>query len=334
LRAEAARPRLRSTFGAAGGSRSGGIADHAKREGSPTANRATGLSIFLLAFAIATAPQAISAADSVAVGGSLVLVAPTKDGLIVAADSRVQIGAGDFCDSHHKIVEPSRPDRTVLAVVGGGMQIAAPPADVPDPCAYIRQAPRYVDIWALARNYLESSGAKIATMETDQLAALCVETIATFQKTRAEDIRGFWGKRLFAVILASYEPAERKSIVKVFGVRLRANGEPFASDKETLAVGPASRPTMSAFGEPQFLQKQVVNGPGKQFLSGGFKEWQEKTRTADIGRSLALKAAVDLIEAASKTVDLLRYETTIGGPVDAVLLGDPARPQRLRWKAP
>ena len=295
--------------------------------------------LLLLAFVVlATTPQSISAADSVAVsvavGGSLEVVTPSKDGLIVAADSRVQIGAGGFCDSYHKIVEPSRPDRTVLVVAGAAMQIAMPPPDVSDPCVYLRQAPRYFDIRELARNYLERSGASVATMEIDKLAALCVETIATFQQTRGDDIRGFWGKLMVAVILASYEPAGRKSTVKVFGVRLRANGEPFVSDKESHVVGPSNRPTMLVFGEYQFLQKQVMNGPGRQFLRGGLKEWQKKTRTADIDRSLALKAAVDVIEAASKTVDVLRHEATIGGPVAAVLLGDQPRPQRLRWPAP
>jgi hypothetical protein len=298
-------------------------------------HRAAG--ILLRAFyAMAAMAPAIGLAPAGAgpFGGTLILATPTRNGLIVAADSRGKIGAGGFCDSHHKIVEPSRPDRTVVAVAGGGMQIVAPSSDASDPCAYLRQAPRYFDILALARNYLEASGASVATMETDELAALCVETIATFQKTRGDDIRGFWGKRMLAVILASYAPAERKSIVKVFGVYLRANGEPFASDKETHVLGPVSRSTMLVFGEPQFLQKQVVHGPGKRFLSGGFKEWEKKKRTADIDRSLALTAAVDLIEAASKTVDLVRYETAIGGPVDAVLLGDQPRPQRLRWSGP
>jgi hypothetical protein len=166
------------------------------------------------------------------------------------------------------------------------------------------------------------------------LAALCVETIATFQKAHPDDIRGPWDRPLFVVILASYTPAERRSIVKIFGVRLRANGEPFASDKKTHVLGPASESDILAFGEADFLQEQVLKGPGKQFLGGGYKEWRKKTRIADVDRSLALAAAIDLIEATSKMVDLLPNRATIGGPVDAVLLGDQPRPQRLRGQAP
>jgi hypothetical protein len=41
-----------------------------------------------------------------------------------------------------------------------------------------------------------------------------------------------------------------------------------------------------------------------------------------------------MIEAAAKTAKLLRAKVALGGPVDAVLLGDQPRPQRLRWKTP
>jgi hypothetical protein len=289
--------------------------------------------MLLMVLTMATAPHSTSAADSLAVNGTLVLATPSRDGLIVAADTRARLGP-DVCDSHHKIVEPSRPDRTVFAVVGRSMHIEGPPPAMPDPCTHLRRAARYYDIEALTRHYLETSGAQVAAMETDRLAALCVETIATFQQTRGDEIRGFWGGRLFAVILMTHEPAARRSTIKRFSIHLGENGEPFASEKVTLALGPTDRPTLLPFGEFEFLKKQVVNGPGKQFLGGGFKEWQKKAKIAEITPLLALDAAADLIEAASRSADLLRFEGVIGRTVDAVLLGDPPRPQRLRWTSP
>jgi hypothetical protein len=65
-----------------------------------------------------------------------------------------------------------------------------------------------------------------------------------------------------------------------------------------------------------------LNGPGRKFLGNGFKEWATKARIADIDRSVALNAAVDMIEAAAKTANLLRADVALGGPVDAVLLGE------------
>ena len=69
-------------------------------------------------------------------------------------------------------------------------------------------------------------------------------------------------------------------------------------------------------------------------MGRAWKEWTTKATIADIDRSLALNAAVDMIETAAKTAKLLRAKVAFGGPVDAVLLGDQPRPQRLRWKTP
>jgi hypothetical protein len=265
--------------------------------------------------------------------GTLVVTAPSRDGLIVAADSRARMD-GAVCDSYHKITEPTRPDRTVFAVIGRSMYLEPPPSGLPDPCTYLRQAPRLYDIDALVKTYLETSGANIATMETEELAARCIEAIVAVQKTHGDHIRAFWGTRMFTVILATYAPVERTSTIKWFSLLLSPTGEPFVSEKETEVTGPADRRTAMRFGESEFFQKQVLNGPGRQFLGRAWKEWTTKATIADIDRSLALNAAVDMIEAAAKTAKLLRAKVALGGPVDAVLLGDQPRPQRLRWKTP
>jgi hypothetical protein len=292
--------------------------------------------VLLLAFVAAAFPQlalGLSLGVSSPASGTLVVAAPSKDGLIVAADRRARIGGRDFCDLHHKITELASPDRTVLVVAGATIQIPAPPRDMGDACTYLRQAPRYLDIDALAKKHIEMSGTNSLTA-MDELAAACVETIAGFQKSHGDEIRGFWGKRMFTVILATYVPAERTAVIKRFSLMLRPDGEPFISERDTQAVGPTSRNVILAFGESEFLHKEVLNGPGRQFLTGAYREWRTKARIADIDRSVAVNAAVDVIEAAAKTADLLHTDVAIGGPVDAVLLGEAAKPQRVRWQAP
>jgi hypothetical protein len=307
-----------------------------KREGFPMANRSLGLPMLLLALLAAAPPQpgaGQSSGRSSLVAGTLVVVAPSRDGLIVAADSRARMD-GAVCDSYHKITEPDRPDRTVFVVLGRSIYLEPPPSGLPEPCTYLRQAPRLYDINVLVKTYLETSGANVATMGTEQLAARCIEAIAAMQKTHGDYIRAFWDTRMFTVILATYAPAERTSTVKWFSLLLSPTGEPFVSEKETEVFGPTNRGMVLRFGQSEFFQKQVLNGPGRQFLGRAWKEWTTKARIADIDRSVALNAAVEMIEATAKTAKLLRADVDIGGPIDAVLLGDQARPQRLRWKGP
>jgi hypothetical protein len=119
-----------------------------KREGFPMANRSLGLPMLLLALLAAAPPQpgaGQSSGRSSLVAGTLVVVAPSRDGLIVAADSRARID-GAVCDSYHKITEPDRPDRTVFVVLGRSIYLEPPPSGLPEPCTYLRQAPRLYDI--------------------------------------------------------------------------------------------------------------------------------------------------------------------------------------------
>jgi hypothetical protein len=300
------------------------------------ANRSVGLSIVLLPLLAAAAPQPAlgeTSGSSSLVVGTLVVAAPSRDDLIVAADSRVGLN-GAVCDSYHKITEPARPDRTVFVALGRAVYLEPAPSGPSEPCTYLRQAPRIYDIDALVKGYLETSGANVATTGTQELEARCIEAIAAVQKTHGEHIRAFWDTRMFTVLLATYAPAERTSTVKRFSLLLSPTGEPFVSERESKVIGPTNRRDILYFGESVFYQKQVVNGPGRQFLTGRFQEWATKARIADVNHSVALNAAVDMIEAASKTAALLRANVALGGPVDAVLLGDQPRPQRLRWKAP
>ena len=146
------------------------------------------------------------------------------------------------------------------------MYLEPPPSGLPDPCTYLRQAPRIYDIDALVKTYLETSGANVATAGTEELAARCIEAIVAVQKTHGDHIRAFWGTRMFAVVLATYAPAERTSTVKWFSLLLSPTGEPFVSEKDTEVTCPADRRTAMRFGESEFFQKQVLNGPGRQFL--------------------------------------------------------------------
>ena len=189
------------------------------------------------------------------------------------------------------------------------MYLEPPPSGLPDPCTYLRQAPRIYDIDALVKTYLETSGANVATAGTEELAARCIEAIVAVQKTHGDYIRAFWGTRMFAVILATYAPAERTSIRQMVQCPPQPNRRA-VREREGDRGGSARPAGASAmrFGESEFFQKQVLNGPGRQFLGRAWKEWTTKARIADIDRSLALNAAVDMIEAAAKTANLLRAD--------------------------
>src|ERR1051325_6605561 len=58
--------------------------------------------------------------------GTLIAVAPTRDGIVMAADSRSTLG-NRYCDGTYKLVEASHPQPTVIAVAGVGIIFLKPP---------------------------------------------------------------------------------------------------------------------------------------------------------------------------------------------------------------
>ena len=63
-------------------------------------------------------------------GGTLVLMVPSNNGLVVAADSRTTV-VGVNCDGQFKIREPTHPSRTIVTVTGVGTILDAPSQPVP-----------------------------------------------------------------------------------------------------------------------------------------------------------------------------------------------------------
>jgi hypothetical protein len=57
--------------------------------------------------------------DIIVSGGTLVVAVPSRDGLIVAADSRIAfVGTAVHCDDQFKLIEPIRAVRIAASLVG------------------------------------------------------------------------------------------------------------------------------------------------------------------------------------------------------------------------
>jgi len=91
---------------------------------------------------------------AVPANGTLVVIVPSADGLVVAADSRTTVN-GATCDNQYKITELRRPKRTVVAVTGEVAFISPPDAQERDVCGYLKSAPRMLDIASVVKSYLE-----------------------------------------------------------------------------------------------------------------------------------------------------------------------------------
>ena len=272
-------------------------------------------------------------ADTLAPSGTLVVMVPSKDGLVMAADSRSSIG-DTYCDYAFKIIEPVRPARTAVTVTGNGVMVKRPGPDVSDLCEYVRRAPRLLDIERVVSEYLASENTDIATLQIENVAQRCVAAVKDFQASWPLALRSFEDREVFSVVLASYEVQSRMAVIRSFVLRLigtTLNPEfgKVTADKFFLN----SKRAIRIFGETGYLEQYVSGGIGRQFLSEEtirFEAQERIVREIDLREAIAV--AVNVIEATSKTTNLIPAPSGIGGPIDVGLLGEAPQLEKLQWK--
>lgn len=98
----------------------------------------------------------------VSVRGSLVVFVPTKDGMIVAADSRSTLFENEtYCDGVDKVFPLRNHPRSLIAMAGSeGVRISSmsslssPHADA---CALLKNSPKIIDFRDIAQDYLATA---------------------------------------------------------------------------------------------------------------------------------------------------------------------------------
>jgi hypothetical protein len=272
---------------------------------------------------------------------TLVVVVPSASGLVVAADSRESI-LGTECDGLFKIVEPRRPFRTVVMVTGDGVFVRPPDVDksavrrAEETCAYLQSAPRLLDISAVVTNYLERASVPFDTLALDDLSAACVEAVRRFQQADPQALETYAGRDVFSVVVAHYEPKPGTSTLLNFVVRIDAATHAILVDRANRTIISAQdRRGVWAFGETDYLNQNVYRGIGRKFLSESTQKFiLEEQPIGKASLEASVGAAVNIVQAASRTAEIVTPPSGIGGPIDVVLLGKTHRPQTISHGSP
>jgi hypothetical protein len=271
----------------------------------------------------------MSRGNSVA-GGTLVLMVPTSAGLVIAADSRMTHqgdGIQVYCDNYYKITEIARFDRAAFVVTGNStVWDLSKTITLDDVC---REARVIFDASVVVKDAFENGEASPSNI-FEPLPQLCVAVMQKFIAiNKVFDVRR--GKQLFQVAVGSYD--DTISRVQSFTINLAEDGAVSAGNFKVQQFAPDQDWSLVLFGEADYFQQQVFEGPGRSYLTdryGRFRNGPTLIRDTDL--ALAVDFVSDLLVAAERTTSLVQSGTGIGGPVDVILVGKHARPQRIRWK--
>ena len=264
------------------------------------------------------------------VHATLAAIVPARDGLVIAADSRLTF-MGAACDGAFKILIPGRPARTVVIVTGASVFVPPPPASPHNPCRYLATAPRLLDIGAVVTRTLQQQ----SDSENIDIAALtraCIRALAQFQSRYPAVLRTYAGRDIFSVVIAGYDRARATTTLRNFAVRLDAHTRKIEIGRDSESVLTPQNPRgIWIYGETEWLNRTVYAGPGRRLLTAATLRFLgARAPIAGTTRAQALAAARNILAAAIRTARSNPPPSGIGGAVHAVFIGVSPHPQPTR----
>jgi hypothetical protein len=272
------------------------------------------------------------------IAGTLIVMVPSNAGLVVAADSRTSPVKGIDCDNQVKIFEPTRPNQTILTVTGTPtiLEPSSDPVPLGRICDYINSATRILDIRKVVQDFLEESGAEtIAALDMSALVKRCIDATRSALAQGGIKLHLRRTQDMFSVVIAAYDPQTSSSAARSFVIGLTRQLDPVLATTFERKATPDDNQNYWAFGETDYLYRQVLRGIGRRYLSPATTRFYTTRRPVrDVSVEEARALAVDLIAATARTTAVVPAPGGIGGPIDVVLVGKEPRPQHLQWKSP
>jgi len=272
---------------------------------------------------------------SISAHATLAVVIPTRDGIVVAADSRMTF-MGAHCDGAFKILIPARPTRTAVIVTGDAIFVQPQDSKDTNPCERLASAPRFLDIGSVVTDYLERGSPDPANLSLADLAAACVHATERFQQSYPAALRAYAGKDIFSVVVASYDPVTLSSTLRNFVVRMDAQTHlPKATRFTNTAFSQRDQAGVFIYGETAWVSSHVYIGYGRQFLSPPTLDFiHARAPISQVPLNHALAAAADLLQASIRTAQSVPPPHGIGGAIHMVHLGGNPMAEEVPWSTP
>ena len=253
---------------------------------------------------------------------TLVVVIPTSEGVLLAADSRITLRQ-KFVDGVGKIrLVSGRPD-LAFALTGQSEFLPVAPDDAT--AHELRFAwehgPRQFSGQAVVEKFLASQPP--SPLDAQILGALGKRlSISLIDALRSKmDGRLFYGKQLFRTVITQYDSVTGTARIGSLRVDLSERGIPNIRDIQLDTVNGADFRIALIFGEQRYFEENVVRGFGQRYIAGEAREiWGRGGRVRDFTAPSAATVARSWIRATAKMTEIIPLANGVGGPLKIFLL--------------
>jgi hypothetical protein len=260
------------------------------------------------------------------VSGTLIVVIPATDGLVIASDTR-STTAGAACDGNSKIALPTRPELSFVAASGTSSWIEARyPLWAHDPCGDLaKNGIVFFDSKKTVVEFIESAGKLISELDLKAVSDRLISEILAVNTKYSGYVQSFAGKQMFEIVVGQYDRVQRASTVRIFNLSLSTDLKIKADvvlDRTFTDNDPAS---VVMSGQVDDVHAYVLK-PGGTYIPDSWTKLLALKTVGGVTSSRANNVAIDVIAAATKAAEIVpELRHGIGGPIDAYLINNDGR---------
>lgn len=253
--------------------------------------------------------------------GTLVILIPTKDGIVAAADSRTTV-LGKHYDNMKKLHVVPKINMFYTITGTSSFLTKAPSAFITED--WIRNTPLDFDGEKIVEDFLFSSQTKVLNKTyLSKIAGIYVDSLKKFFIEYPGALTKFKEDSICRVVLAQYLSKKKLSIVGTFTVTVSSEWkiQPKLDKIEYYKV--ANPVIYRSYGESEYLDAIVFNGEGRKLLSKKFWAIIEKAKT--IGNLMiddGAYLAYSIISVTSKMTEKIPPPSGIGGKINIIILNN------------
>jgi hypothetical protein len=232
------------------------------------------------------------------IGGTLIIVAPMRNGIVVSADSlQSTLVPGRFKEDVQKIRVLA--DRTDLAYfVAGTVRFTPPASDGVEPNRLKPDAPIHYDTEEDIRDYLTCHSPKVINLQYIELLAAHCKTHITDADSK-HIIFGTPGtpELVFRAAIIQHNPEAKRSIVGAFSICRDIHGDIYLFNPQCVEYSLTDAFSFIQFGADQFLKDPRARLCSPDFCA--LFDSLAQTTIADLGEANAIRVTSDAIGAAA-----------------------------------
>lgn len=271
---------------------------------------------------------------AILLGGTLILMMPTHDGLVAVGDSRVMNEQKTlYCDDDHKLIDlGAEIPRTIIATTGISKLQDSKVVAI-DFCAQVRQARTLLDIRQEFKEYVEKAGKSAKSLSLVGFGSILEDKFRTaIPGHEAYFALSLAGKEISTLTAATYEISTSTVWIRYAKLYVSSTFVPIIVAEEVKEFKLDHEFVYLKAGDTDYVNGLEASGQiWRNLDQQTLLVFSSPKLVRDVTRQEGLDAAASYMSAVIRISNSFPSHPGIGGPIDELFVGPQSIAERIKW---